>query len=66
MLDVHPTHHAANTWRDFFIHSANRLYYSRTIVSGAGPSWEIYGHWRPEWNTGPSQIRTDVFYQLAS
>jgi effector-binding domain-containing protein len=31
----------------------------------AGPSWEIYGHWRPEWNTDPSQIRTDVYYQLA-
>jgi effector-binding domain-containing protein len=32
----------------------------------AGPSWEIYGHWQPEWNTNPSQIRTDVYYQLAS
>jgi len=31
----------------------------------AGPSWEIYGHWRDEWNTDPSQIRTDVYYQLA-
>jgi Transcriptional regulator, effector-binding domain/component len=28
----------------------------------AGPSWEIYGHWKPEWNDAPSQIRTDVFY----
>ena len=27
MLDVHPPHHAANTWRDFFIHIA-------TIVIG--------------------------------
>jgi hypothetical protein len=27
MLDVHPAHHAANTWRDFFIHIA-------TIVLG--------------------------------
>jgi hypothetical protein len=27
MLDVHPPHHAANTWRDFFIHIA-------TIVVG--------------------------------
>ena len=27
MLDVHPPHHAANTWRDFFIHIA-------TIVLG--------------------------------
>jgi effector-binding domain-containing protein len=32
----------------------------------AGPSWEIYGHWQPEWNTDPSQMRTDVHYQLAS
>jgi effector-binding domain-containing protein len=29
-----------------------------------GPSWEIYGHWQPEWNSDPSQIRTDVFYQV--
>jgi effector-binding domain-containing protein len=32
----------------------------------AGPSWEIYGHWQNEWNTNPSQIRTDVYYQLAT
>jgi effector-binding domain-containing protein len=31
----------------------------------AGPSWEIYGHWQPEWNTNPSLIRTDICYQLA-
>jgi effector-binding domain-containing protein len=30
----------------------------------AGPSWEIYGHWQREWNDDPSQIRTDVFYQV--
>jgi effector-binding domain-containing protein len=30
----------------------------------AGPSWEIYGHWLPEWNDDPSRIRTDVFYQV--
>ena len=30
----------------------------------AGPNWEIYGHWQPEWNTDPSKIRTDVFYQV--
>ena len=28
----------------------------------AGPKWEIYGHWKKEWDTDPSQIRTDVFY----
>jgi len=32
----------------------------------AGPNWEIYGHWQPEWNADPSQIRTDVFYQVAA
>ena len=31
----------------------------------AGPSWEIYGHWQPEWDQDPSKIRTDVCYLLA-
>jgi effector-binding domain-containing protein len=31
----------------------------------AGPRWEIYGHWLPEWNSDPSKIRTDVYYLLA-
>ena len=31
-----------------------------------GPSWEIYGHWLREWDSDPSKIRTDVFYQVAS
>jgi effector-binding domain-containing protein len=31
----------------------------------AGPNWEIYGHWLPEWNADPSRIRTDVNYLLA-
>ena len=30
----------------------------------AGPNWEIYGHWLPEWDADPSKIRTDVFYQV--
>jgi effector-binding domain-containing protein len=30
----------------------------------AGPQWEIYGHWLKEWDSDPSQIRTDVFYLL--
>jgi effector-binding domain-containing protein len=30
----------------------------------AGPNWEIYGHWLPEWNNDASQIRTDVYYLL--
>ena len=31
----------------------------------AGPRWEVYGHWRPEWDDDPSQIRTDVHYLIA-
>jgi effector-binding domain-containing protein len=30
----------------------------------AGPRWEIYGHWQPEWNDNPALIRTDVFYRV--
>ena len=30
----------------------------------AGPQWEIYGHWLKEWDSDPSQIRTDIFYLL--
>jgi len=28
----------------------------------AGPNWEVYDHWKEEWNADPTQIRTDVFY----
>ena len=31
----------------------------------AGPNWEIYGHWLSEWDSDPSQIRTDVCYLLS-
>jgi effector-binding domain-containing protein len=27
--------------------------------------WEIYGHWKQEWDADPSKIRTDVFYEIA-
>jgi len=30
----------------------------------AGPSWEIYGHWKDEWNSDPSKICTDIYYLL--
>jgi effector-binding domain-containing protein len=32
----------------------------------AGPSWEIYGHWKPEWDADPSCIRTDIYYLLSA
>jgi effector-binding domain-containing protein len=31
-----------------------------------GPSWEVYDHWQDGWNSNPSAIRTDVFYQVAT
>ena len=30
-----------------------------------GPCWEIYGHWREEWNQDPSLITTEVYYRVA-
>jgi hypothetical protein len=30
----------------------------------AGPSWEVYDHWKDEYNDDPTKIRTDVFYLL--
>jgi effector-binding domain-containing protein len=47
-------------------HAAVREWCRSSGHTLAGPSWEIYGHWLPEWNTNPSLIRTDVFYQLAA
>jgi len=46
-------------------HDAIRQWCSANNRALAGPNWEIYGHWQPEWNDDPSRIRTDVFYLLA-
>jgi effector-binding domain-containing protein len=46
-------------------HHAIREWCQRHGHRMAGPNWEIYGHWRDEWNNDPSQIVTDVFYLLA-
>jgi effector-binding domain-containing protein len=46
-------------------HKAIRDWCSAHNLQLAGPNWEIYGHWQNDWNDDPSQIRTDVFYQLA-
>jgi effector-binding domain-containing protein len=46
-------------------HQAIRDWCSAHNLQLAGPNWEIYGHWQDDWNANPSQIRTDVFYQLA-
>lgn len=46
-------------------HDAIRQWCRSNHHSLAGPNWEIYGHWQPEWNSDPSQIWTQVYYQLA-
>jgi effector-binding domain-containing protein len=46
-------------------HFAIRQWCAHQGYSLAGPNWEIYGHWRDEWNHNPDQIRTDVYYLLA-
>jgi effector-binding domain-containing protein len=45
-------------------HEAIRRWCETNERALAGPNWEIYGHWLPEWNNDPSQIRTDVYYLL--
>jgi effector-binding domain-containing protein len=45
-------------------HDAIRRWCAANNHQLAGPQWEIYGHWQPEWNTDPSRIRTDVYYLL--
>jgi len=49
---LHEAHHAIRRWCVSHGHSL------------AGVNWEIYGHWKDEWNTNPSEIRTDVYYLL--
>ena len=32
----------------------------------AGPNWEVYGHWKDEWNSDPTKICTDFFCLLVA
>lgn len=45
-------------------HEAIRLWCATNGHTFAGPSWEIYGHWKDEWNSDPSKICTDIYYLL--
>ena len=47
-------------------HDAIRRWCTDHGHAPAGPNWEIYGHWRDEWNSNPAGIRTDVFYLLST
>ena len=45
-------------------HEAIRLWCGNNGYTLAGPNWEIYGHWKDEWNSDPTKICTEVFYLL--
>ena len=47
-------------------HDAVRRWCRMAGHSLAGPYWEIYGHWQPEWNADSSGVRSDVFYLITS
>jgi effector-binding domain-containing protein len=47
-------------------HQALQQWCADKSLAPAGVSWELYDHWKDEWNTDPSKIRTDVFYLLKS
>ena len=51
---LHAAHHAILSW------CRNNGY------ALAGPSWEIYGHWKDEWNSDPTKICTDIYYLLVA
>ena len=51
------------------LHAAHEAIRHWCMASGyplAGPNWEIYDHWKDEWNRDPSKVRTDVFYLLTA
>jgi effector-binding domain-containing protein len=47
-------------------HDAVRRWCEARAQTLAGPSWEIYGHWAPEWNADPSRIETEVCWLVSS
>jgi effector-binding domain-containing protein len=47
-------------------HEAIRRWCEQNGHTLAGPNWEVYGHWKDEWNNDPTKIVTDVFYLLVS
>src|SRR5262245_32314777 len=47
-------------------HEAIRRWCGNNGHTLAGPNWEIYGHWKDEWNSDPTKIVTDVFYLLVA
>ena len=47
-------------------HQAIRQWCAKCGYALVGPNWEIYGHWKDEWNSDPTKICTDVFCLLVA
>jgi effector-binding domain-containing protein len=47
-------------------HEAIRLWCGKNGHTLAGPNWEVYGHWKDEWNSDPTKISTDIYYLLVA
>ncbi len=47
-------------------HEAIRLWCGKNGYTLAGPHWEVYGHWKDEWNSDPAKISTDIYYLLVA
>jgi effector-binding domain-containing protein len=47
-------------------HEAIRRWCAAHSYAFSGPNWEVYGHWQEAWNADPSQIQTEVFYQVVA
>jgi effector-binding domain-containing protein len=47
-------------------HEAIRLWCGKNGQPLAGPNWEVYGHWKDEWNSDPTKISTAVYYLLVA
>jgi hypothetical protein len=58
MLDVHPAHHAASTWREFFIHIST-IVLGLLIAVGLEQTVE-YIHHRRELRTAREELRVEV------
>jgi hypothetical protein len=74
MLDVHPPHHAASTWRDFFIHIAT-IVIGLCIAVGIEQTVEFFHHHHlvrkarefpktPFFGSNPIVGRTDALNRL--
>jgi effector-binding domain-containing protein len=47
-------------------HEAIRRWCASNGYSLAGPNWEVYDHWKDEYSSDPSKIRTDVYYLVTA